>query len=67
MLHNSLIPYRSHTFEVAGITASKIVSKADQALNKQCQNEKKRKQSDPKVSVPAESPILTVGADSNSC
>ncbi|KAK7837506.1 hypothetical protein CFP56_021196 [Quercus suber] len=37
------------------------------ALNKQRQNEKKRKQSDPKVSVPAESPILTVGADSNSC
>ncbi|KAK7842119.1 gtp-binding protein brassinazole insensitive pale green 2, partial [Quercus suber] len=57
----------SHTFEVAGFTVSKIVSKADQALNKRRQNEKKRKQSDPKVSVPAESPILTVGADSNSC
>nr|XP_023896512.1 GTP-binding protein BRASSINAZOLE INSENSITIVE PALE GREEN 2, chloroplastic-like [Quercus suber]POE55857.1 gtp-binding protein brassinazole insensitive pale green 2, chloroplastic [Quercus suber] len=67
VLRNSLIPYRSHTFEVAGFTASKIVSKADQALNKRRQNEKKRKQSDPKVSVPAESPILTVGADSNSC
>ncbi|KAL4611882.1 hypothetical protein ACB092_08G158000 [Castanea dentata] len=67
VLRNSLIPYRSHTFEVAGFTVSKIVSKADQALNKQGQNEKKRKQSDPKVSVPAESPILTVGADSNSC
>uniref|UniRef100_A0A7N2KLL8 Uncharacterized protein n=1 Tax=Quercus lobata TaxID=97700 RepID=A0A7N2KLL8_QUELO len=58
MLRNSLIPYRSHTFEVAGFTVSKIVSKADQALNKWRQNEKKRKQSDPKVSVPAESPIL---------
>ncbi|KAM4096837.1 hypothetical protein ACJW30_08G135200 [Castanea mollissima] len=67
VLRNSLIPYRSHTFEVAGFTVSKIVSKADQALNKRRQNEKKRKQSDPKVSVPAESPILTVGADSNSC
>ena len=67
VLRNSLIPYRSHTFEVAGFTVSKIVSKADQALNKRRQNEKKRKQSDPKVSVPAESPILTVGADSKSC
>ncbi|KAM3693040.1 hypothetical protein ACB098_08G133800 [Castanea mollissima] len=67
VLRNSLLPYRSHTFEVAGFTVSKIVSKADQALNKRRQNEKKRKQSDPKVSVPAESPILTVGADSNSC
>ncbi|KAF3949627.1 hypothetical protein CMV_024527 [Castanea mollissima] len=57
----------SHTFVAAGFTVSKIVSKADQALNKRRQNEKKRKQSDPKVSVPAESPILTVGADSNSC
>ena len=67
VLRNSLIPYRSHTFEVAGFTVSKIVSKADQALNKRRQNEKKRKQSDPKVFVPAESPILTVGTDSNSC
>ena len=67
VLRNSLIPYRSHTFEVAGFTVSKIVSKADQALNKRRQNEKKRKQSDPKVSLPAESPILTVGTDSNSC
>ena len=40
---------------------------ADQALNKQRQNEKKRKQSNPKVSVPAESPILTVSAVSNAC
>ena len=67
VVRNSLIPYRSHTFEVAGFTVSKIVSKADQALNKRRQNEKKRKQSDPKVSVPAELPILTVGTDSNSC
>ena len=67
MLCNSLIPYRSHTFEVARFTVSKIISKADQALNKQRQNEKKRKQSNPKVSIPAESPILTIGAYSNSC
>ena len=66
-LRNSLIPYRSHTFEVAGFTVSKIISKADQALNKQRQNEKKRKQSNPKVYIPVESPILTVSADSNSC
>ena len=67
VLHNSLIPYRSHTFEVAGFAVSKIVPMADQALNKQHQNEKKRIQSDLKVSVLAESPILTVGVDSNSC
>ncbi|XP_023923915.1 GTP-binding protein BRASSINAZOLE INSENSITIVE PALE GREEN 2, chloroplastic [Quercus suber] len=67
VLRNSLIPYRSHTYEVAGFAVSKIVPKVDQALNKRRQNEKKRKQSDPKVSVPAESIILTVVADSNSC
>ena len=66
-LRNSLIPYRSHTFEVTRFTVSKIVSKADQALNKQRQNEKKRKQSTPKVYIPAKSPILTVSADSTSC
>ena len=66
-LRNSLIPYRSHTFEVAGFTVSKMVSKADQALNRQRQNDKKRKQSNPKVSIPTESPILIVSADSNSC
>ena len=66
-LLNSLIPYRSHTFEVAGFTVSKMVSKANQALNRQRQNDKKRKQSNPKVSVPTESPILIVSADSNSC
>lgn len=34
VLRNSLIPFRSHFFEVAGFTVSKIVSKADQVLNK---------------------------------
>ena len=33
VLRNSLIPYRSHTFEVAEFAISKIVPKADQALN----------------------------------
>ena len=33
VLCNSLIPYRSHTFEVAEFAISKIVPKADQALN----------------------------------
>lgn len=32
-LRNSLVPYRSHTFEVAGFTVSKIVSRADQSMN----------------------------------
>ena len=39
-LCKSLIPYRSHTFEVAGFIVSKIISEANQSLNKQCQNEK---------------------------
>lgn len=60
ILRNSLIPYKSHNFEVAGFTVSKIVSNADQALNKQRQDVKKRKQSNLKVSV-------TGYADSNSC
>ena len=34
VLRNSLIPYRSQNFEVAGFTVSKIVSKADRASNK---------------------------------
>lgn len=42
-LRNALIPHRSHNFEVTGFTVSKIVSKADKSLNKQRQNEKKRK------------------------
>uniref|UniRef100_A0A5B6YN14 Putative nitric oxide synthase n=1 Tax=Davidia involucrata TaxID=16924 RepID=A0A5B6YN14_DAVIN len=63
ILRNSLIPHRSQIFEVAGFTFSKIVSKADQALNKShCQSEKKRKQSDSKAEVSAASSSLTVGA-----
>ncbi|XP_027354928.1 GTP-binding protein BRASSINAZOLE INSENSITIVE PALE GREEN 2, chloroplastic [Abrus precatorius] len=50
VLRNSLIPYRSHTFEVAGFTVSKIVSQSDQALNKSRQrNDKKAKENDSKA------------------
>lgn len=61
VLRDSLIPYRSNNFEVAGFTVSEIVSKADQASNKQRQDAKK-KLSNPKASVLAESPLLTVDA-----
>lgn len=42
----ALILHRSREFEVAGFTVSKIVSKANQTLNKQRHNEKKRKFND---------------------
>lgn len=38
---NSLIPHRSHNFEVAGFTVSQIVSNADRALNKPSKKSKK--------------------------
>ncbi|KAK7258073.1 hypothetical protein RIF29_32492 [Crotalaria pallida] len=41
VLRSSLIPHRSHTFEVAGFTVSKIVSKSDQTLNKSHQKKAK--------------------------
>jgi len=62
VLRNSLIPNRSHTFEVAGFTVSKIVSQSDQTLNKSKQrNDKKPKGiDDSKVSNQfVESPVLT--------
>lgn len=40
---NSLIPYRSNTFEVAGFTVSKIVSQSDRALNKLPRQQKDKK------------------------
>ncbi|CAN1215733.1 GTP-binding protein BRASSINAZOLE INSENSITIVE PALE GREEN 2, chloroplastic [Linum perenne] len=43
VLRNSLIPYRAEMFEVAGFTVSKIVSKADQALNRPKSNKSERK------------------------
>ncbi|KAJ1383052.1 P-loop containing nucleoside triphosphate hydrolase [Sesbania bispinosa] len=42
VLRNSLIPYRSYTFEVAGFTVSKIVSQSDKALNKSHQRNDKK-------------------------
>ncbi|XP_020215304.1 GTP-binding protein BRASSINAZOLE INSENSITIVE PALE GREEN 2, chloroplastic [Cajanus cajan] len=61
VLRNSLIPYRSHTFEVAGFTVSKIVSQSDQALNKsRPRNDKKAKGIDSKVPTSfVESRLLT--------
>lgn len=64
VLRNSLIPYRSKIFEVAGFTVSKIVSKADQASNKSLRQKEKRKQTDPKETSPNESSLLTTEADS---
>jgi len=69
VLRNSLIPNRSHTFEDAGFTVSKIVSQSDQSLNKSKErNDKKPKGidkrpkgvDDSKVSNQfVESPLLT--------
>ncbi|KAI4381266.1 hypothetical protein MLD38_007356 [Melastoma candidum] len=49
ILRKSLLPARARVFEEAGFTVSKIVSKADQALNKsKCQKSNKgKKVSDP--------------------
>ncbi|KAK7312225.1 hypothetical protein VNO77_35939 [Canavalia gladiata] len=59
VLRNSLIPYRSHTFEVAGFTVSKIVSQSDQALNKSRQrNDKKAKEIDSKAPASFVEPSL---------
>lgn len=57
---NSLIPYRSNTFEVTGFTVSKIVSQSDRASNKpRQQSGKKAKQIDSKsLSGSVESPLL---------
>lgn len=57
VLRNSLIPYRSQIFEVAGFTVSKIVSKADQTSNKSLRQGEKKKQSIPKETTPAESSL----------
>ncbi|CAK9169061.1 unnamed protein product [Ilex paraguariensis] len=62
IVRNALIPHRSHNFEVAGFTVSKIVSKADQASNKHRKNEKKRKHSDLTTAAPAASSLSTVAA-----
>ncbi|CAJ2679617.1 unnamed protein product [Trifolium pratense] len=62
---NSLIPYRSNTFEVTGFTVSKIVSQSDRASNKpRQQSDKKTKRIDSKMpSSSVESPLLTSVGD----
>ncbi|KAK2435009.1 GTP-binding protein BRASSINAZOLE INSENSITIVE PALE GREEN 2, chloroplastic [Trifolium repens] len=62
---NSLIPYRSNTFEVTGFTVSKIVSQSDRASNKpRKQSDKKTKQIDSKTpSSSVESPLLASVGD----
>ncbi|KAL4354439.1 hypothetical protein GQ457_06G029460 [Hibiscus cannabinus] len=49
VLRNALLPHRAQLFEEAGFTVSKIVSKADQTLNKS-----KKKHSDQKTAIAAE-------------
>lgn len=65
-LRNSLIPDRSQVFEVAGFTVSKVVSRADHALNKsKRQSETKRKQRN--LGAPTiESSLLSVDSPSSS-
>lgn len=68
VLRDALIPYRAQSFEVTGFTVSKIVSKADQALNKSLsQSEKKRKQSNQEVAASAELLVSAIHEDANSC
>ncbi|XP_043721103.1 GTP-binding protein BRASSINAZOLE INSENSITIVE PALE GREEN 2, chloroplastic [Telopea speciosissima] len=69
-IRNSLIPHRAQYFEVAGFTVSKIVSKADQNLNKlhrsKKQKQKSGQQSDPKQAFSDQLPF-TANADASSC
>ncbi|KAI6685938.1 hypothetical protein NL676_031851 [Syzygium grande] len=66
ILRNSLIPHRSQIFEVAGFTVSKIVSKADQAMNKsKRQSKEKVKPSDPEKAVPVKLSSSTSNTSSN--
>lgn len=63
VLRNSLIPHRAKTFEVAGFTVSKIVSKADQTLCKSSrQREKKIKQDKIEETLPAGSSLVVADA-----
>ncbi|XVF21812.1 hypothetical protein REPUB_Repub12eG0122200 [Reevesia pubescens] len=54
VFRNALIPHRAQLFEEAGFTVSKIVSKADQNLNKSQKQSEKKKQSDPRTGIAAE-------------
>ncbi|GMI74903.1 hypothetical protein like AT4G10620 [Hibiscus trionum] len=54
VLRNALLPQRAQLFEETGFTVSKIVSKADQTLNKSKKQIEKKKQSDQKTAIAAE-------------
>lgn len=54
IVRNALLPQRSHIFEEAGFTVSKIVSKADQNYNKQSKNAKKKRKTVDSTFEPAE-------------
>lgn len=54
VLRNALLPHRAQLFEEAGFTVSKIVSKADQTLNKSQKQIEKKKRSDQKTAIAAE-------------
>lgn len=64
---NALLPQKSHNFEVAGFTVSKIVSTADRASNKKRKDEKNRIASDTLALAADAPPALTVDAASSSC
>ncbi|KAB2003441.1 hypothetical protein ERO13_D11G126200v2 [Gossypium hirsutum] len=54
VLRNALLPNRAQLFEEAGFTVSKIVSKADQTLNKSQKQIEKKKRSGQKTAIAAE-------------
>lgn len=70
IVRNALLPQRSHIFEEAGFTVSKVVSKADQTYNKQSKNVKKKRKAggsknlDPQLSAAADAKSIdsTFGA-----
>ncbi|KAE8722881.1 hypothetical protein F3Y22_tig00013386pilonHSYRG00135 [Hibiscus syriacus] len=53
VLRNALLPHRARLFEEARFTVSKIVSKADQTLNKSKKQIERKKQSDQKTAIAA--------------
>ncbi|XP_042490118.1 GTP-binding protein BRASSINAZOLE INSENSITIVE PALE GREEN 2, chloroplastic [Macadamia integrifolia] len=65
-LRNSLIPHRAQFFEVAGFTVSKVVSKADQTLNKLHRSKKQKQQSDQKQAFSDQLPVMA-NEDASSC
>ncbi|GAB2213671.1 hypothetical protein Droror1_Dr00017984 [Drosera rotundifolia] len=64
---NALLPNMSHYFEEAGFTVSKIVSQADQALNKSSRQEMKKSLSEAESTRHSVPLRLTFDAAINSC